>query len=221
MKKLNALLILLAMLGGAAQAASHSDGRIDAGSARTSGALSNSADMVAGEIRKIDLVNNKVTIKHDEIKNLDMPGMTMVFQIKDAALLTNIKVGDSIRFMAEKAAGTIVVTAIQAAGPASKQTGLSTPQPSGDLAPVLDKKPQAAMTATEMTEGEVRKVDLANSKITIKHDEIKNLDMPGMTMVFQVKESELLAKSKAGDKIRFKAEKSNGVFVVTDIQVAK
>ncbi|MDP3750710.1 MAG: copper-binding protein, partial [Polaromonas sp.] len=69
--------------------------------------------------------------------------------------------------------------------------------------------------------GEIRKVDLANGKVTIKHGEIKNLDMPGMTMVFQAKDPELLAKAKPGDKIRFKAEKAGGAIVVTDIQPAK
>ena len=58
-------------------------------------------------------------------------------------------------------------------------------------------------------------------KITIKHGEIKNLDMPGMTMVFQVKDPALLEAVKAGDKVRFKAEKSGGAIVVTDIQPAK
>ncbi|MDP3611728.1 MAG: copper-binding protein, partial [Rubrivivax sp.] len=48
-------------------------------------------------------------------KNLDMPGMTMVFQVKDAALLDKVKAGDKVVFTAEKADGAIVVTAIEAA----------------------------------------------------------------------------------------------------------
>ncbi|MDP2818885.1 MAG: copper-binding protein [Polaromonas sp.] len=72
-----------------------------------------------------------------------------------------------------------------------------------------------------MADGEVRKVDMDNKKITIKHGEIKNLDMPGMTMVFQVKDAALLGKAKVDDKIRFKAEKSGEAIVVTDIQPAK
>ena len=81
--------------------------------------------------------------------------------------------------------------------------------------------PQAARMASDMTEGEVRKIDLENKKITIKHKEIKNLDMPGMTMVFQVKDAALLDKVKAGDRVRFTAEKAGGAIVVTDIQPAK
>lgn len=85
-----------------------------------------------------------------------------------------------------------------------------------------DAKKETSMAApADMADGEIRKVDMENKKITIKHGEIKNLDMPGMTMVFQVKDVALLGKAKAGDKIRFKAEKSGSNFVVTDIQLAK
>ena len=81
--------------------------------------------------------------------------------------------------------------------------------------------PMASASAADMAEGEIRKVDVDTKKITIKHGEIKNLDMPGMTMVFQVKDPAMLDKVKAGDKVRFKAEKAGGAIVVTDIQVAK
>ena len=73
------------------------------------------ADMTDGEIRKVDKDAAKLTIKHSEIKNLDMPGMTMVFQVKDAALLDKVKTGDKVRFRAEKAGGGYVVTAIELA----------------------------------------------------------------------------------------------------------
>lgn len=72
-----------------------------------------------------------------------------------------------------------------------------------------------------MTEGEVRKVDKDNQKITLKHGEIKNLDMPGMTMVFGVKDPSILDKVKAGDKVQFRAESEAGKFTVTEIQLAK
>ncbi len=69
-----------------------------------------------------------------------------------------------------------------------------------------------------MADGEVRKVDKENKKMTIKHGEIKNLDMPPMSMVFQVRDPALLDKIKPGDKIRFSAEKLEGAFVVTGIE---
>lgn len=80
--------------------------------------------------------------------------------------------------------------------------------------------PAAATAAADMTEGEVRKVDKDARKLTIKHAEIKNLDMPAMTMVFQVKDATLLDKVKAGDKIRFAVEKAASGYVVTEIRPA-
>nr|WP_315848668.1 copper-binding protein [uncultured Rhodoferax sp.] len=74
--------------------------------------------------------------------------------------------------------------------------------------------------ASEMSSGEIRKVDKAASKITIKHGEIKNLDMPPMTMVFQVRDAALLDKAKAGDKVRFSAVQQEGAIVVTAIEPA-
>ena len=71
----------------------------------------------------------------------------------------------------------------------------------------------------DMTVGESRKVDKDAQKFTIKHGEIKNLDMPPMTMVFRVKDPSWLDKYKAGDAIRFRVEKTPaGVMLVTDIQ---
>ena len=72
-----------------------------------------------------------------------------------------------------------------------------------------------------LTEGEVRKVDKDAKKITIKHGPIQNLDMPAMTMVFQVKDPAMLDKVKAGDKVQFQAEKLDGAFTVTGMEAVK
>ena len=69
----------------------------------------------------------------------------------------------------------------------------------------------------ELSSGEVKKIDLQAQKITLKHGELKNLDMPGMTMIFKATNPSLLDKVKAGDKVRFKAEKAGGAIVVTEI----
>ena len=85
-------------------------------------------------------------------------------------------------------------------------------------------KPVAAKSAvdtTGMSDAEVRKVDKDAKKITLKHGEIKNLEMPAMTMVFQVKDTTLLEKVKAGDKVKFKAEKVASGYAVTEIEMAK
>ncbi|WP_332774503.1 copper-binding protein [Polaromonas sp.] len=77
---------------------------------------------------------------------------------------------------------------------------------------------QAALPATE---AEVRKVDMDAKKITLKHGEIKNLEMPAMSMVFQVKDPALLQKVKAGDKVKFTADKINGAFTVISMEASK
>lgn len=74
-----------------------------------------SASMTDGEVRKVDRETGKVTIKHGDIKHLDMPGMTMVFTAKDKGLLTNLKPGDKVKFMVINEGGKMVVTDIQLA----------------------------------------------------------------------------------------------------------
>ena len=71
------------------------------------------------------------------------------------------------------------------------------------------------------TEGEVRKVDKEAGKLTLKHGPIVNLEMPGMTMVFRVKDTALLDKVKAGDKVKFKADKVDGNLTVMEIEAAQ
>ncbi len=75
--------------------------------------------------------------------------------------------------------------------------------------------------AGEMSDGEVRKVDKGAQKITIKHGPLANLDMPPMTMVFKVKDPAFLDQVKAGDKVKFEAEKVGGAFTVTKIEPAQ
>lgn len=72
-----------------------------------------SASMTDGEIKKVDQSTGKVTIKHGEIKHMDMPGMTMVFVVKDKALLDKTAIGAKIQFMVMSESGQMVVTDIQ------------------------------------------------------------------------------------------------------------
>jgi len=75
--------------------------------------------------------------------------------------------------------------------------------------------------SASMTDGEIRKVDRDAKKLTIKHGPILNLDMPAMTMVFQVKDARVLDQVKAGDKIKFAAEKTGGAYVVTHVEAVQ
>ncbi len=71
----------------------------------------------AAEVRKVDLEAKKITLKHEEIKNLDMPPMTMVFQVKDPVMLTHVKAGDKVTFTVDKVNGSYTVMSLEAAKP--------------------------------------------------------------------------------------------------------
>ena len=73
----------------------------------------------------------------------------------------------------------------------------------------------------QMTEAEVRKVDKEAGKITLRHAEIKSLDMPPMTMAFSVRDKAVLDTFKPGDKVLFTAAKEAGRYTVLDIQLQK
>lgn len=79
---------------------------------------------------------------------------------------------------------------------------------------------QSAPTATELpwTDAEVRRIDSTAGKISLRHGEIQNLEMPPMTMVFQVRDPASLAGLAVGDKVRFTADKLQGAYTVLQIQ---
>lgn len=81
--------------------------------------------------------------------------------------------------------------------------------------------PTAPDAAAPSIDGEVRKVDKEQGKVTLKHGPISNLDMPGMTMVFKVADPKMLDAIIQGDKVKFAADKVNGALTVTAIEVAK
>lgn len=76
----------------------------------------------------------------------------------------------------------------------------------------------ASSADAPQSDGEVRKVDKAQGKLTLRHGPLKNFDMPAMTMVFRVSDPKLLDGLKEGDKVKFTAEKVNGAFTVTALQ---
>ena len=80
---------------------------------------------------------------------------------------------------------------------------------------------QSTSDTAAMADGEVRRIDKDAKKLTIRHGPIKSLDMPPMTMVFQVKDAALLDKVSPGDKVRFHAEKIRGGYQVTEIETVK
>lgn len=79
----------------------------------------------------------------------------------------------------------------------------------------------STVSATPLSEGEVRRIDKDAQKMTIRHGPLENLGMPAMTMVFQVKDPAMLDQVKVGDKVRFSAEKTGGTYTVTTMESAK
>ncbi|MGF6176312.1 copper-binding protein [Ensifer sp. 4252] len=76
----------------------------------------------------------------------------------------------------------------------------------------------ASVQAAEFTKGTVKKLDTSAKKVTIAHEDLKNLDMPAMTMVFRVKDDAILAKLKEGAAIEFVADRVDGKLTVTEIK---
>ena len=87
--------------------------------------------------------------------------------------------------------------------------------------PAANPGAKGAATAGAFADGEVKKVDKGAGKVTIKHGPLVSLDMPPMTMVFRVKDAAMLDQVKAGDRIRFKAEKVDGNYTVTEVEAPK
>jgi Cu/Ag efflux protein CusF len=81
-----------------------------------------------------------------------------------------------------------------------------------------DQHPMELSAKPGLNYGEVRKIDKEAGKLTLRHGEIKHLDMPPMTMVFVARDKSMLDKVKVGDKVRFMVIHENGQMMVTDLQ---
>lgn len=102
---------------------------------------------------------------------------------------------------------------ILGAGPALAQAHATTATGSP---PAATPTPQSA----ELSEGEITRWDPRTLRLTLKHGEIKNLEMPPMTMVFRVADASVVGDLQPGDKVRFRAEQVNGAYHVKQIDKA-
>lgn len=80
---------------------------------------------------------------------------------------------------------------------------------------------QEAPSETSVSQGEIKKIDLAAGKLTIKHGELKNIHMGAMTMVFEVADKSILSQLKQGDAITFTADNSGGQLVARGVKLKK
>jgi Cu/Ag efflux protein CusF len=111
---MKALTIFVAAISfsGFAVAPSYAGYESDHAALQTAQAPSALAD---GEVRKVNKDTQKLTIKHGPIPSLDMPSMTMVYRVKDPAMLDQVKPGDKIKFSADKIGGAYTVTTLEQA----------------------------------------------------------------------------------------------------------
>lgn len=149
--------------------------------------------VVKGVIRKIDHAAMRLSIKHDDIPNLDMPGMTMSFKVKEHSQMAGLAVNDKINFVADEVDGEITVLWIE------KENTTELPQ----------------------VKGIVRKIDVTSGRVSIKHERIPNLDMPGMTMSFQVQDKSFLEGLSVGDAVLFTAAEVDGELTLLSIKKSK
>ena len=87
----------------------------------------------------------------------------------------------------------------------------------GQTGAATGERPATVQTRTDLTAGEVRRVDKATGRVTIRHERIVNLNMPPMTMVFRVADKGMLETLRPGDRILFRAEENNGALTLTEI----
>lgn len=103
--------LILSASAAFAQSAGHEDHAAHGSGDRQQTAAADS-DTVNGEVRKVAKDTGKLTIRHEEMKTLGMPAMTMVFRVADPAMLDQVKPGDQVNFVVKKSGGQFVVTQI-------------------------------------------------------------------------------------------------------------
>lgn len=84
-----------------------------------------------------------------------------------------------------------------------------------------DTAKPAAASASELTNGEVRRIDKARGSVVLKHGEIKNLNMGAMTMTFKLQDPAMAEQLAAGDKVQFSAIQKGDDLIVTSIRKAQ
>lgn len=110
-----------------------------------------------------------------------------------------------------------LAAALLVAGATGAQAQAAAPSSGADHAA---HHPAPAQASASLSEGEVRKVDKEQGKLTLRHGPLENLGMPPMTMVFKVSDAKLLEGLAQGDKVKFTADKVNGAYTVTALQKA-
>ena len=180
-------------------------------------------EMVLGEIKELK-EHAALMQKFPEMEHSD-PNMVTVAPGKNGEIIWQFTKAGTFTFACLQPghfeAGMVGKVKVSGAMPAAVVASVDMNADAMDQKPKPMNTSKANMAATVMTDGEVKKIDKDTGKITIKHGPITNLGMPGMTMVFKAKDAAMLDQVKPGDKIRFVAERGDGVLFVTKIEAAQ
>jgi Cu/Ag efflux protein CusF len=117
MNQVNRLPLSLALAALLASGAALANGEQPSEPHNTAASTSSAAAVSQGEVRKLDVAKQKITLRHGPLANLGMPPMTMVFSVPDAAQLDGLKVGDKVSFVAQQQGSQFVASELQAVQP--------------------------------------------------------------------------------------------------------
>ena len=145
-----------------------------------------------GVVKSVREEQGKVRISHGPIEKFGMPEMTMMFKVVDQTMLSDMKKGQKIGFNVDNTSGGFVITSVVA----------------------MDGTGGTSMDAR----GVVKSVRPTHGKVRIEHEPIEKYGMPAMTMVFKVKNPEILSGLEKGLKVEFDVDNSSGGFEITDIK---
>jgi Cu(I)/Ag(I) efflux system protein CusF len=109
------LLVLASPLPASVHAADVHDPHAGHGMTASSANANASTQLVEGQVKKIDKAGGKVTVTHGPLTNLDMPAMTMVFRVKEAAWLNRLQPEQKIRFVADSINGVLTIVRLDVA----------------------------------------------------------------------------------------------------------
>jgi len=172
-----------------------------------------------GRVEQIDAAKRQVRIEHGPIEALGWPSMNMVFDARATADLSQIRVGQNVRFSLEQEhAGHYVLARIF---PDQNGAGeMSEVQP-GQFADESEPgaKPEKPAERRVMAAGTIRKVMQSEHKLRLEHDPIPELDWPSMTMNFRVREAVAIDQLEAGQAIHFVMVKDGDAWVIDQVHV--
>ena len=157
-------------------------------------AMKSSRFDATGVVKQVKMSEGKLKIEHGPIDRLGMPGMTMIFRVEDPKQMANVEKGSEIEFNVDNTASGFTITGLRLMG--------------GDAGDAFDAS------------GTVKSIRADQGKVKIEHGPIDRLGMPGMTMLFKVRDAQFLVGLQRGMAVDFDVANGPGGFEITRIRPA-